>query len=608
MRNPALFFLLSFALSWQFAFGALSDIERAQECFESYIKALQQGQKEKAKEFWNSEETKRYHAYDWQWEYLIFRKLDPRHLNYRITDSEEKNGFVVIEVEWYYREGKAGPIQKDIRYFIQQEDKMVGANSVLIHTRDWNRRESRHFVYHHKKKQDVPTGELLKEMDRFYEKTVDVLQVGLGDKIDYFKCESPEEISLLFGLEPSLARSQTFNGVVASVQRFVPHEIVHIISYQILPRKERRIPAEYLSEGLAYYLGGASFFSPELLLFWAQESLKRGENVSLDSLMVNPFRYGANEGAGLVCSFVKFLIDTEKMPKFKQLFTSNKAYVEQRQALERIYDRSIVQLQEEWKEFVFSLNLPQVKMIDSIPGGRKFYIEDPLGDDKGDGDYIYPKNERAPTGIFDLTRFEIGTDDQVVYFRLRFANLNQTTISSDETLNGTFAAIAINDARKDGGNTKLFFDNGNMEFLEKDGYEFVIETSNAGVLLYDQNWVWQLLYLDALSEGSHIKGNEITFAIPKEMIGNPSAGWEYQVLIGGQKGGYKNKAFGVGKFMRVGRQPSPDQGGGGSDTDFNPDVYDILTPIGTDQIRILSNYDVGKGKKVVLPMIKLKQE
>jgi len=521
---------------------------------------------------------------------------------------------VLLEVEWYYPEGKAGRLQKDVRYFIEEDGKMVGANPILIHTINWLQKKSRHFDYHYKSEKDEPTDPLLGRMDQFYEKTVERLQVDYQDKIDYYKCDSSAEVGQLFEMEASLARSQMINGVVASTQRFVPHEIVHIISYRILPQGEGRLLPGYLNEGLAYYLGGASFFSPELLLSWAKKKLEIDEDIWLDTLIRDPWIYGNNDGSGLVSSFVKFLIDTEGIPKFKQLFTAGETYDEQREALKKIYGKSSGQLQEEWKEFVLTLHPPEIKIIDRMHGKEVFHVLDPSGDDKGDGDYIYPRNEKALPGIFDLTGFKISLDDQMVYFQLQFANLNHSQISPDEAFNGTFAAVAIDcDDKENSGNTQLIFGNGNFEFSKKDGYEFVIEVSNAGILVYDQNWVWHLLFLKAFSQQSHIKGNEFSFGIPRKIIEIPDsshmdpADWKLQVLTGGQKGGYKNTAYGVGRFIKIGELSTQDQGGGGTNTNFNPDVYDILTPKGTDQVQILSSYDLAKKRKAVIPMINLKQ-
>jgi hypothetical protein len=585
-----------------------SDIERAKQSFDSYVNALKYESGEEAKSFWNKAETKRYETYDWQWSYLAFRKLDPLDLSYRIITAEDKEGYVILEVEWYYRKEEDGYLQKDLRYFIEEDGRMVGANPIFVQTRDWLKKESEHFVYHYQDKQDEPTDELLEQMDKFYKRMIELLQVNFKGKIDYYRCNSAEEVGLLFNAEPSLARSQPVNRVVASVQKFVPHEIVHIISYAILPPNEEKTPPEYLSEGLAYYLGGASFFSPELLLSWAKRKIETDKDIRLDSIINNPWLYGNNVGAGLIGSFAKFLIETEGIAKFKQVFAAGETLDEQKETLEKNYGQSLDRLQEKWKGFVSTLPLPTVRVGDLTKGKSLFHMDDPNGDDKGDGDYLYPKNENILPGSFDLTRFEVSLDEELVYFQLEFANLSQVRISSDEGLNGTFAAIAMDtDNQENNGSTKLFMDNGNFEFSKRDGYEFAIEVSNAGVLLYDQNWVWQLLFLRAFSPESHIKEKEISFGIPRRIIGTPDSSWKFQVLTGGQRGGYKNTAYGVGKFMQVGEQSTQEQGGGGTNTDFNPDVYDILAPKGGDQIRILGSYDVERRRKAVIPMIGVNQ-
>lgn len=607
-KRVSVLLVFAFVLAWHPIAGSSSSVEGAKECFEAYIRALQQGSAEEEAEFWNRQEVQRYEKYDWQWEYLAFRRLDPRHLNYRITNAEIQGDHVVLEVEWFYREGKAGRLQRDLRYFVEKDGRMVGANPIFIRTRGWLRKDSKHFVYYYRNIQDKPGDALLSEMDEFYEELVELLQVGYQDKIDYYKCASSEEVGRLFGLEPSLARSQTVNRVVASVQKFVPHEIVHIIAYRILPQDEQRIPAEYLSEGLVYYLGGASFFSPELLLSWAKGRIDVDKEVSLDSLIRDPWLYGNNDGAGLVSSFVKFLIDSHGISKFRRLYAAGETFDDQKDALRRIYGEEINRLGAEWKESVLSLALPEVAIVDGIRSGEVFHMLDPLGDDRGDGDYTYPENQRAIPGIFDLIGFRISRDNELVYFQLQFANLYLAEISSDKGFNGTFAAIAIDcDDKVGSGNTRLFFDNGNLEFSQEDAYEFVIEVSNAGVLVYDQNWVWHLLFLKASSQQSHVRGSEISFAIPRKIIGAPGPTWKLQVLTGGQTGGHKNTAYGVGKLMTVGEQSTQHQGGGGTDAEFNPNVYDILTPKGADQMEILESYDATKKKRVIIPMISVRQ-
>ncbi len=584
------------------------NLESAKTTFDSYVRALQKDSVEEAKTFWNREEVKRYRTFDWQWGLLMSRRFNPAFIGYKITGTGEKNKYIVLQVEWFYREGKAGPLQKDLRYFIQEDGRTVGANPIFVLTWGWQRKSSRHFIYHYKNKPDEPSDYLLKRMDDFYEQTSEFLQVDYGEKIDYYKCDSTQEVGSLFNLEPSLARSQVVDGVAASIQNFVPHEIVHVISYCLFPPDGSKIPPVMLNEGLSYYLGGASFFSSNLLLCWAKRKIKTDENVRLDTLLANPWAYRSNESAGLDASFVKFLIETGGIDKFKKLFTGYRFPEEADLAFTEIYGQDIQQMEMEWKKYVLALNPPEIEIKRSDEAKAFFHVIDPVGDDKGDGDYTYPQNQKAQPGIFDLTEFKISFDQELVYFQLRFSNLSHVEITSDTSFNGTFATIAIDsDHREKSGNKQLFFGNGNFEFPEKDAFEFAIEVSNAGVLVYDQNWVWQALFLKTDAKKNHQDGSEFYFAIPQNIIGMPDSSWKIQIATGGETGGYKNTALGVGSFMKVGKVATPNQGGGGANPHFNPDVYDILTSDQMNQKKILGSFDVAKKIKATIPLIEIKR-
>ncbi|MGB2989444.1 MAG: hypothetical protein WBC98_05750, partial [Candidatus Zixiibacteriota bacterium] len=97
-KRVSVLLVFAFVLAWHPVAGSSSSVDGAKECFEAYIRALQQGSAEEAAEFWNRQEVQRYKKYDWQWEYLAFRRLAPRHLNYKITNAEIQGDHVVLEV------------------------------------------------------------------------------------------------------------------------------------------------------------------------------------------------------------------------------------------------------------------------------------------------------------------------------------------------------------------------------------------------------------------------------------------------------------------------------------------------------------------------------
>jgi hypothetical protein len=333
---------------------SLPRIEEAKVCFENYVKALKSGDEEKAKEYWNKEEKERYKMYDWQLRDMIFRKINLQSLDYKIKKIEERDEYVVLQVDWYYPKDSL-PVQKDIRYFMWEDKKMVGANPIFVFTKDWLKKESKHFVYHFKISQDEPTLKLLDRMDNFYEETVNFLKVDYQDRIDYYRCDSAEEVGMLFNMEGSLAQCDIINGVAAGIRDFVPHEVVHIISLRMLPSEEQKLPERYLDEGLAYYLGGSTFFSSNLLLSWAKTKILKDPKVSLDSLVQKTEKYQGNEGAALMSSLVKFLIENYGLDKFKKLYSLGKTYDRKKETLESIYGEKMDVLETKWKNFVLSL-------------------------------------------------------------------------------------------------------------------------------------------------------------------------------------------------------------------------------------------------------------
>jgi len=207
-----------FVLGSSYRVQSSEKIEEAKACLENYVRAIKSEDQKKAEEFWNKKERQRYKIYDWRLKDMVFKKIDLERLDYHIREAEEKDEYVVMHVDWYYPGDSSEVVQRDVRYFLQEEKKMVGANPIFLVTKNWLEKVSKHFVYHFKTKEDEPDYRLLDKMDDFYEKIVNFLEVEYQDKIDYFRCDSKEEVGMLFNLERSSARSDMINGVVAAVQ------------------------------------------------------------------------------------------------------------------------------------------------------------------------------------------------------------------------------------------------------------------------------------------------------------------------------------------------------------------------------------------------------
>jgi len=96
--------------------------------------------------------------------------------------------------------------------------------------------------------------------------------------------------------------------------------------------------------------------------------------------------------------------------------------------------------------------------------------------------------------------------------------------------------------------------------------------------------------------------NTLRFSIPKSLIGNFQRSWEFGLASGCSAKGSKDY-IGSGVFAKVSKNRSNETGGGGTDFLFSPNVYDILTPPGMEQERVLSDYNIEKKKFAVLPLI-----
>ena len=196
-------------------------------------------------------------------------------------------------------------------------------------------------------------------------------------------------------------------------------------------------------------------------------------------------------------------------------------------------------------------------------------LDDPPGDDLGDGDYVYPTDPNFKPGILDLTHFTMQHDNENVYFKLHFKDLAQPGWHPEYGFQLTFATIAINTGE---GDTRQNVGRNSGWTLEK-GWEtdrfvhvgggLVVENGTGKILAEHIPW----------EEGYELgdAGNKmITFAIPQDLLpGNPEE-WKIMVLIGAQD---DHGGAGIGEFRAVKVEVGRWHGGGNNDGN---NVYDWL--------------------------------
>jgi len=254
-------------------------------------------------------------------------------------------------------------------------------------------------------------------------------------------------------------------------------------------------------------------------------------------------------------------------------------------------------------EFIAGTALAVLLMI--LPAGGDeilFQADDPVGDDTGDGDYVYPTHQAfGEGGQADLTGCTISRDEGHLIIELTFRDLVDPWQVGNRL---TFAAVAIDTA--EGGQEMLGHNAG--AYLE---HPAELQIFMAGDTCEIIDTGWNTLRTGALCDAD-TEEEVIRFAVPLADIGTPTASWRYTIAAGLQDdygGG------GLGDFRMVEAEPEEWRGGGGiDDLDIDPNIYDlILSPATgepgtpeektTAQEEILGSYSLEEGRYVYLPSV-----
>ena len=205
-----------------------------------------------------------------------------------------------------------------------------------------------------------------------------------------------------------------------------------------------------------------------------------------------------------------------------------------------------------------------------------FTFSDPQGDAFGSGSFTYPGDQSFPKelpAMLDLVEFRVVNTDTATRFEFQFAqppNLVQPW--GGEGYNFHRIDLYISSGGK--GSTSTFRPGAQVRFREPWQVNLRIRDWQGAYLLDwkddpedNQAGVWQGGTEDFKV---FVQGNSIVAEIGHSILGPAKENWRYYVLVGLQD------AYGLDHFRKIADEQGPWTGGGGSETEFSPNVYDIL--------------------------------
>jgi carbohydrate-binding DOMON domain-containing protein len=214
----------------------------------------------------------------------------------------------------------------------------------------------------------------------------------------------------------------------------------------------------------------------------------------------------------------------------------------------------------------------------SVSASVLYDVQDPEGDDKGNGSYAYPLTPLLKPGSLDITRFVVSADEKNAYFKLRFRNLSNPGWHPEYGFQLTYVAIAIDKDGKVGSGSTAIGMNSSYSLDPRYAYETILYVGG-GVRVADSKGVILAEYIPVAGDEKNPLGStrtkEIGFSIPVAVLGKPGTMWRYTVLVGCQD---DHGGAGIGDFRTV-ESSAKEWTGGGRKKPSDSNVYDVIFPL-----------------------------
>lgn len=226
--------------------------------------------------------------------------------------------------------------------------------------------ESEHYVfnYNERSKAACDIAEIAEHQEHCFQHICKVLNVTIDFKIEYFLCNSPEEVGEIYGdNEPCCGFASLPNKIYAvyneQVQCIGFHEDAHIISYT---RNRPNCPA--IREGLAMYFDRKWWGISNL--DWTVYYLKNGQYLTIDELLESDTFFAADDTKTypIMGAFTEWLISVYGIETFMQVYCQKDIFT----AMEMIYHKTPAELNSDFVSYVrlFRLDSTLEKHIDAL--------------------------------------------------------------------------------------------------------------------------------------------------------------------------------------------------------------------------------------------------
>ncbi len=524
-----------------------------------------------------------------------------------VTSVRHNADHYIVEFDWLLKEtAHDASLARRIpmrHYVVYENHEFLLINPLDALARRWHSHRGDIFRFHFPSV--LADGSHLMAMDEMESRSREILSWfgdDLDGEIDIYVTPDGAECGELVLYPPAGAYACPPRNVIVSTTFVIPHELVHILSAH---RGLDIFMNAAFAEGIAVGLGGTATSTARFSLIQAANIADSDLYVPLDELLgsgTEAFMANAQVTYHEAGAFLKFLLDTFGLEKLDELYDGAGSSAELVEHIPAVYGTTIGALETRWLSYLDELDLP--KLGRGIPGSAEivFAQSDESGDDNGGGPLVYPSDDRFTRGSFDLTKFEVLTDGDQVYFRLAFRELGRAVF--DEASGYTYSpSVLIAVRRGDAFDRHVQRHCEGASFGSDPGWDLRVDVG-VGVIVRDSYMRTVFATGDVRDSISNWDKDTLGFSLPVDVTGIPDETWGFFVST------ILTHDHGLG-FLRSFPQPVTRLGSrfsfGGGRSERNPPHIDILLPSHMDQAAIMDGHGPRRQGPIVVPLLRPKR-